>query len=90
MIRVRKLNESGSISGHYTGKTDLKLDSLSFLTLIPKLEHFGVAHAGSPSTEGQCFVGDQSFHQRVVSPTACLPMSQVVHLKSKQVQSTLS
>ena len=87
---VRKLNESGSISGHYTGKTDLKLDSLSFLTLVTKLEHFRVAHAGSPWTEGQCFVGDRSFHLRVVSPTVCLLMSQVVHLKSKQVQSTLS
>ena len=90
MIRVRKLNELGSISGHYTGKTDLKLDSLTFLTLITKLEHFTVGHAGSPWTEGQCFVGDQSFHLRVVSPTACLLMSQVVHLKSKQVQLTLS
>ena len=38
VIRVRKLSESGSISGHYTGKTDLKLDSLSFLTLIAKLQ----------------------------------------------------
>ena len=86
MIRVRKLNESGSISGHHTGKTDLKLDSLSFLTLITKLEHFTVGHAGSPWTE----VSDQSFHLRVVLPTACLLMSQVVHLKSKQVQLTLS
>ena len=62
MIRVRKLNESGSISGHYTGKTDLKLDSLSFLTLISKLEHFMVAHTGSPWIGGQCFVNDRSFH----------------------------
>ena len=33
--RVRKLSESGFISGHYTGKTDLKLDSLCFLTQTP-------------------------------------------------------
>ena len=37
VIRVRKLSESGSISGPYTGKTDLKLDLLSLLTLITKL-----------------------------------------------------
>ena len=34
---LRKLSESGSIQGHYTEQTDLKLDSLSFLTLITKL-----------------------------------------------------
>ena len=37
VIRVRKLSESGSISGPYTGKTDLKLDLLNLLTLITKL-----------------------------------------------------
>ena len=37
VIRVRKLSESGSISGPYTGKSDLKLDLLSLLTLITKL-----------------------------------------------------
>ena len=37
VITVRKLSESGSISGPYTGKTDLKLDLLSFLTLVTKL-----------------------------------------------------
>ena len=34
----------------YTGKTDLKLDSLSFLTVITKLTgivHFRVVHMGS-------------------------------------------
>ena len=37
MIRVMKLSESGSIKGNYnTEKTNLKLDSLSFLTLITK------------------------------------------------------
>ena len=38
VMRVRKLSESGSIWSHYTGKIDLKLDSLSFLTLITKLQ----------------------------------------------------
>ena len=33
VIRVRKLSVSGSIQGHYAGNTELKLDSLSFLTL---------------------------------------------------------
>ena len=37
VIRIRKLSESGSISGPYTGKTDLKLHLLSFLTLVTKL-----------------------------------------------------
>ena len=37
VIRIRKLSESGSISGPYTGTTDLKLDLLSFLTLVTKL-----------------------------------------------------
>ena len=39
-LRMRKQNESGSIQGHQTGKTDLKLDSLcfNFLTLITKLQ----------------------------------------------------
>ena len=37
VIRVRKLSESGSISGPCTGKTDRKLDLLSLLTLITKL-----------------------------------------------------
>ena len=37
VIRVRKMSESGSISGPYTGKTDLKLDLLNLLTLITKL-----------------------------------------------------
>ena len=83
VIRVRKLNESGSISGHYTGKTDVKLDSLSFLTLISKLEHFMVAHMGSPWTGGQCFVDDRSFQLWVVSPTACSLTSQVVPLKNE-------
>ena len=32
LIRVSKLSESGFIKGPYTGKSDLKLDSLSFLT----------------------------------------------------------
>ena len=37
VIRVMKLSESGSINGNYnTEKTNLKLDSLSFLTLITK------------------------------------------------------
>ena len=36
--QVKKLSESGSTLGQYTGKTDLKLDSLSFLTLITKFE----------------------------------------------------
>ena len=34
VISVRKLSESVSIWCHYTGKTDLKLDSPGFLTLI--------------------------------------------------------
>ena len=39
LIRFRKLRESGSILiGHYTGQTELKLDSLSFLTLINKFQ----------------------------------------------------
>ena len=38
VIRVRNLSKSGFIYGHCTGKTDLKLDSLSLLTLIPKLQ----------------------------------------------------
>ena len=37
VIRVRKLSESGSFSGTYTGKTNLKLDLLNLLTLITKL-----------------------------------------------------
>jgi len=37
VIRVRKLSESGFIKDQYTERTDLKLDSLSFLTLITKL-----------------------------------------------------
>ena len=37
VIRIRKLSESGSIWGPYTGTTDLKLDLLSFLTLVTKL-----------------------------------------------------
>ena len=37
-IRVSKLSESGSIWGHYNGQTDLKLDSLSFLTLFTKFQ----------------------------------------------------
>ena len=36
LIRATKLGESASIEGHYTGKTDLKLDPLGFLTLISK------------------------------------------------------
>ena len=36
--QVKKLSESGSTWGQYTGKTDLKLDSLSFLTLITKFQ----------------------------------------------------
>ena len=36
VIRVRKLNESGSIYRHFTGQTDLKVDSFSFLTLTTK------------------------------------------------------
>ena len=37
VIRVMKLSESGSIKGNYnTEKTNLKLDSLCFLTLITK------------------------------------------------------
>ena len=36
--RVRKLSESGSIQGRCTEKSDLKLDSLRFLTLITKLQ----------------------------------------------------
>ena len=47
VIRVRKLSESGSIYGHYAGKTDLKLDSLSFLTLISKLQ-WCIPFQGSP------------------------------------------
>jgi len=46
LIGVRKLSELGHIWGHYTGQTDLKLNSLSFLTLITKLQSrsaFGVA-----------------------------------------------
>ena len=38
VIRATKLGESASIEGHYTGKTDLKLDPLGFLTLISKLQ----------------------------------------------------
>ena len=38
VIRVKKQSKSGSIWGRYTGKTDLKLDSLSFLTLITKFQ----------------------------------------------------
>ena len=38
----------------YTGKTDLKLDSLRFLTLITKLQH--IVHMGSPWTGAQRFV----------------------------------
>ena len=34
VIGVRKLKESGSTFDHLNGKTDLKLNSLSFLTLI--------------------------------------------------------
>ena len=34
---VRKLSESGFMKGLYTWKTDLKLDSLGFLTLNTKL-----------------------------------------------------
>ena len=30
VIRITKLSESGSISGPYTGKSDLKLDLLSY------------------------------------------------------------
>ena len=39
------MSESGSIEGHYTGKSDLELDSFSFLTLITNLQShsaFGV------------------------------------------------
>ena len=35
---VRKLSESGFMKGLYTWKTDLKVDSLSFLTLNTKLQ----------------------------------------------------
>ena len=35
---VRKLSESGFVKGLDTWKTDLKLDSLSFLTLNTKLQ----------------------------------------------------
>ena len=38
LIRATKLGESASIESHYTGKTDLKLDPLGFLTLISKLQ----------------------------------------------------
>ena len=38
VIGVRKLSESGFIKGQYTGRTDLKLDSLSHQTSEP----FGV------------------------------------------------
>ena len=38
VIRVRKLSESGSIYNNKTGKTDFKLSSRSFLTLITKLQ----------------------------------------------------
>ena len=41
VIRVRKLSASCPIKGHYTENTDLKLDSLSFLTLITKLQRRG-------------------------------------------------
>ena len=43
VIRVRKLSESDSTWGHYTGKTDQKLDSLRFLTLINKLHSHSAA-----------------------------------------------
>ena len=48
MIRVSKLSQPGSIEGHYTGKTDLKLDSLSFLTLIINFQQHS-PFLGSPS-----------------------------------------
>ena len=47
MIRVRKLSESGSL------QTDLKLDSLNFLTLITKLQShlaFGVGFIWIPDS----------------------------------------
>ena len=64
VIRVSKLSQPGSIDGHYTGKTDLKLDSLSFLTLIINFKQRS-PFLGSPSGQstgvvhglgGQCFV----------------------------------
>ena len=35
-LGFRKLSKSSFIYGHYKRKTDLKLDSLSFFTLITK------------------------------------------------------
>ena len=59
VISVRNLSESVSIWCHYTGKTDLKLDSLSFLTLtltFSSIVQFRVGHGGSPWTGGQWFM----------------------------------
>ena len=36
-METRKLSKSGSMQGHYTGKSNLKLHSLSLLTPITKL-----------------------------------------------------
>ena len=64
VIRVSKLSQPGFIEGHYTGKTDLKLDSLSFLTLIINFQQRS-PFLRSPSGQstgvvrglgGQCFV----------------------------------
>ena len=44
------MSESGSIKGHYTGKTDLKLDSLSFLTLITNLQSYSAFGVEFPDT----------------------------------------
>ena len=54
VIRVRKLSESGSISGPYTGKSDLKLDLLSLLTLITikTSESFGVLQNTPAASKG--------------------------------------
>ena len=47
LVKVSEVSESGFIKGHYIGKTDLKFDSLSFLTLY--LEPFGVQNTTNVS-----------------------------------------
>ena len=47
MIGVKKLSESGSTLGHYTGKTELKLDSLRFLPITKLQGHSAFCIRGS-------------------------------------------
>ena len=76
MIGVRKLSESGFIKGQYTGRTDLKLDSLSHQTSEP----FGVLQNTPVWDKGKREIYEhsitsysESLKEQQVIATDCLP-----------------